>query len=180
MHDNDNRLGPAGLGYAPRVDAIFRVLEAARGQLGSQLHQVEASGEVLAMSEDHCTAQLFIAFELTQRQRQVSQHCAVERVTFPGPVQANKEQMAALLAGNSTWAATPEGWLAYPLGEDVIAGQPDTKMKLLRPVGVKTPHKSVAFFTSQPAKFHWRFDNDEAFVLIEGKIAITMDWSVPG
>ncbi|EIK51195.1 hypothetical protein [Pseudomonas aeruginosa] len=75
---------------------------------------------------------------------------------------------------------TPEGWLAYPLGEDVIAGQPDTKMKLLRPVGVKTPHKSVAFFTSQPAKFHWRFDNDEAFVLIEGKIAITMDWSVPG
>lgn len=70
---------------------------------------------------------------------------------------------------------TPEGWLAYPLGEDVIAGQPDTKMKLLRTVGVKTPHKSVAFFTSQPAKFHWRFENDEAFVLIEGKIAITMD-----
>jgi len=70
---------------------------------------------------------------------------------------------------------TADGWLPYPLGEDVIAGQPDTRMKLLRTVGVKTPHKSVAFFTSQPAKFHWRFDNDEAFVLIEGRIAITMD-----
>ena len=70
---------------------------------------------------------------------------------------------------------TADGWLAYPLGDDVIEGNPDTKMKLLRTVGVKTPHKSVAFFTSQPAKFHWRFDNDEAFVLIEGHIAITMD-----
>lgn len=33
----------------------------------------------------------------------------------------------------------------------------------------------MAFFTSRPAKFHWRFENDEAFVLIEGRIAITMD-----
>lgn len=70
---------------------------------------------------------------------------------------------------------TAEGWLPYPLGDDVIEGQPDTRMKLLRTVGVKTPHKSVAFFTSRPAKFHWRFDNDEAFVLIEGRIAITLD-----
>ncbi len=70
---------------------------------------------------------------------------------------------------------TPDGWLPYPLGDDVLEGQPDTRMKLLRTVGVKTPHKSVAFFTSQPAKFHWRFDNDEPFVLNEGKIVITMD-----
>ncbi|MBU3055952.1 cupin domain-containing protein [Pseudomonas indica] len=70
---------------------------------------------------------------------------------------------------------TPDGWLEYPLGDDVISGNPETRMKLLRTVGVKTPHKSVAFFTSQPAKFHWRFDNDEAFVLLEGHIAITMD-----
>ena len=70
---------------------------------------------------------------------------------------------------------TPDGWLAYPLGDDVIEGNPDTRMKLLRTVGVKTPYKAVAFFTSQPSKFDWRFDNDEAFVLIEGRIAITMD-----
>ena len=70
---------------------------------------------------------------------------------------------------------TADGWLAYPLGDDVIQGNPDTQMKLLRTVGVKTPYKAVAFFTSQPGKFHWRFDNDEAFVLIEGHIVITMD-----
>lgn len=70
---------------------------------------------------------------------------------------------------------TADGWLTYPLGDDVIEGNPDTQMKLLRTVGVKTPYKAVAFFTSQPGKFHWRFDNDEAFVLIEGHIAITMD-----
>lgn len=70
---------------------------------------------------------------------------------------------------------TADGWLAYPLGDDVIEGNPDTQMKLLRTVGVKTPYKAVAFFTSHPGKFHWRFENDEAFVLIEGHIAITMD-----
>ncbi|MNE00442.1 Cupin domain protein [compost metagenome] len=70
---------------------------------------------------------------------------------------------------------TPEGWLEYPLGDDVLEGNPDTRMKLLRTVGVKTPYKAVAFFTSQPSKFDWRFENDEAFVLLEGRIAITMD-----
>ena len=69
----------------------------------------------------------------------------------------------------------PDGWLEYPLGNDVIEGNPDTRMKLLRTVGVKTPYKAVAFFTSQPSTFDWRFENDEAFVLLEGRIAITMD-----
>jgi len=70
---------------------------------------------------------------------------------------------------------TDQGWLDYPLGTDLIEGTPATKMKLLRTVGVKTPHKSVAFFTSQPGKFHWRFENDEAFVMLEGHISILMD-----
>lgn len=87
------------------------------------------------------------------------------RPTLPNPI--DSVALASL--------DTADGWLEYPLGKDVIEGRPDTRMKLLRTVGVKTPHKSVAFFTSRPAKFHWRFDNDEAFVLIEGRIAITMD-----
>jgi uncharacterized cupin superfamily protein len=70
---------------------------------------------------------------------------------------------------------TPDGWLEYPLGDDVISGNPDPRMKLLRTIGVKTPYKSVAFFTSQPGKFLWKFEHDEAFVLLEGRIAITMD-----
>ncbi|HBN9788243.1 TPA: DUF861 domain-containing protein [Pseudomonas aeruginosa] len=86
------------------------------------------------------------------------------------PQQPNPIDSVALASLNSL-----DGWLSYPLGDDVIEGNPNTQMKLLRTVGVKTPYKAVAFFTSQPSKFDWRFDNDEAFVLIEGHIAITMD-----
>ncbi|WP_130928760.1 cupin domain-containing protein [Pseudomonas sp. Sample_20] len=87
------------------------------------------------------------------------------RPIFPNPI--SSVSTASLDA--------PEGWLTYPIGDDVIAGDPAPQMKLLRTVGVKTPHKSVAFFTSNPGQFHWRFENDEAFVLLEGKIALTMD-----
>ena len=69
----------------------------------------------------------------------------------------------------------PNGWIDYPLGADVIEGDPKCRTKLLRTVGVVTPYKAVAFFTAQPSKFHWRFENDEAFVLIEGHLAITLD-----
>ena len=68
-----------------------------------------------------------------------------------------------------------EGWLPYPLGDDVIEGEPNCTMKLLRTVGTRTPYKAVAFFTAQPSKFHWRFENDESFVLLEGHLAITLE-----
>lgn len=87
------------------------------------------------------------------------------RPTLPNPITA--VSVASLNA--------PKGWLPYPMGGDIIEGNPDPQMKVLRTVGVKTPHKSVAFFTSAPGKFHWRFENDEAFVLLEGRIAITME-----
>lgn len=70
---------------------------------------------------------------------------------------------------------TPGGWMDYPLGDDIIEGDPRCKMRLLRTVGTKTAKKAVAFFIAEPSKFHWNFENDEAFVLIEGHIAITLD-----
>jgi len=70
---------------------------------------------------------------------------------------------------------SPQGWMDYPLGADVIAGDPQCRAKVLRTVGTKTPYKAVSFFTAQPSRFQWRFDNDEAFVLLEGHIAITFD-----
>lgn len=69
----------------------------------------------------------------------------------------------------------PQGWMPYPMGDDVIEGTPNTQMKLLRTVGVRTPSKAVAFFTSEPSTFHWRFEEDETFVLLEGRLAITLD-----
>jgi uncharacterized cupin superfamily protein len=69
----------------------------------------------------------------------------------------------------------PEGWMDYALGADVIEGDPQCRAKVLRTVGTVTPYKAVSFFTAQPSRFHWRFDNDEAFVLLEGHIAITFE-----
>lgn len=70
---------------------------------------------------------------------------------------------------------SPKGWMAYPLGADVIEGDPQCTAKVLRTVGTVTPYKAVSFFTAQPSRFHWRFDNDEAFVMLEGHIAIAFD-----
>ena len=65
--------------------------------------------------------------------------------------------------------------MSYQLEDDVIEGNPNCKIKLLRTVGKTTPYKAVAFFTAKPSKFNWRFNNDECFVLIEGHLAITLD-----
>lgn len=69
----------------------------------------------------------------------------------------------------------PAGWMDYPLGDNLLDGTPGCRMKVLRTVGTKTAKKVVAFFTAEPSSFRWAFDNDEAFVLIEGHIAVTLD-----
>jgi len=70
---------------------------------------------------------------------------------------------------------TQQGWTHYSLGDDVIDGDPNFQIKLLRTVGVSTHKNSVSFFTAEPSKFVWKFDHDESFVLLEGHISITMD-----
>jgi uncharacterized protein len=62
-----------------------------------------------------------------------------------------------------------------PLGRRCHISDPQCRAKVLRTVGTVTPYKAVSFFTAQPSRFHWRFDNDEAFVMLEGHIAITFD-----
>lgn len=70
---------------------------------------------------------------------------------------------------------TAQGWSNYSLGDDVIDGDPNCRIKLLRTVGVSTQKHSASFFTAEPSKFVWKFDHDESFVLIEGHISITMN-----
>ncbi|MFE7773319.1 cupin domain-containing protein [Streptomyces sp. NPDC057445] len=75
-----------------------------------------------------------------------------------------------------TTASLDQGtWSPYPLGDDTINGEPNTQTKVLRTTGVRTPTKVVAFFTAEPSTFRWHFVNDEAFVLLEGHLAITLD-----
>ncbi|MFG2193347.1 cupin domain-containing protein [Streptomyces sp. NPDC048639] len=75
----------------------------------------------------------------------------------------------------TTAALDRGGWSPYPLGEDVVEGEPDCRIKVLRTVGVRTPTKVVAFFTAEPSAFRWHFVNDEAFVLLEGRLTLTLD-----
>ncbi|MEU6083906.1 cupin domain-containing protein [Streptomyces sp. NPDC047108] len=75
----------------------------------------------------------------------------------------------------TTAALDGGGWNPYPLGDDVVSGDPDCRIKVLRTVGVRTPVKVVAFFTAEPSTFARHFVNDEAFVLLEGHIALTLD-----
>jgi uncharacterized cupin superfamily protein len=67
------------------------------------------------------------------------------------------------------------GWIPYDLGDDVISGEPNTKANILRTVGVKTPTLAASFFSAEPSSFRWDFSNDESFVLLEGRIAITLE-----
>ena len=69
----------------------------------------------------------------------------------------------------------PTGWIPYPLGDDVIDGEPNCQAKVLRTAGVRTASKVVAFFTAEPSRFQWHFVNDEAFVVLEGHLAISFD-----
>ena len=76
---------------------------------------------------------------------------------------------------------SPQGWMDYPLRADVIVGDPKCRAKVLRTVGTVTPYKAVSFFTAQPSRFHWRFDNDEAFVLLANgwNCALAMPFRCP-
>ncbi len=105
LYRNDDRLGAARFGHAPGIDACVRVFESAGGQLRRQFHQVKPGREVLAVSEDHRTTQFVVAFVFAEGEGQVREHGAVESVPFPGPVQTDQEQVAALFTGDATWAA---------------------------------------------------------------------------
>jgi hypothetical protein len=48
-----------------------------------------------------------------------------------------------------------DGWVPYPLGDDVISGEPNTHANILRTVGVKTPTLAASFFSADPSIFKW-------------------------
>lgn len=68
----------------------------------------------------------------------------------------------------------PEGWLEYPLLDDVISGAPDCRVKLLRTIGVTTKELKACFFSADVSVFNWVFEQDESFVLLDGHLSLTM------
>ena len=88
--------------------------------------------------------------------------------TVPVTIPADPDTIAAT-------SLEDDGWVPYPLGDDVISGEPNTHANILRTVGVKTPTLAASFFSAEPSTFKWDFPNDESFVLLEGRVAITFD-----
>jgi uncharacterized cupin superfamily protein len=88
--------------------------------------------------------------------------------TVPATIPADPDTIAAK-------SLDDDGWVPYPLGDDVISGEPNTHANILRTVGVKTPTLAASFFSADPSIFKWDFPNDESFVLLEGHITITFD-----
>ncbi|EQA44240.1 PF05899 family protein [Leptospira broomii serovar Hurstbridge str. 5399] len=64
--------------------------------------------------------------------------------------------------------------ISYPI-VDVIEGNPDAKIKVLRTKGARTGLMHVSVISAQPSKFHYKFKYDEAFQLIYGHLAILLD-----
>ncbi|EPG73661.1 PF05899 family protein [Leptospira fainei serovar Hurstbridge str. BUT 6] len=62
----------------------------------------------------------------------------------------------------------------YPIAE-IIEGNPDAKIKVLRTKGARTNLQHVSVISAQPSKFHYKFQYDEAFQLIHGHLTILLD-----
>lgn len=71
-------------------------------------------------------------------------------------------------------AGESQGFVDYPI-ERVIEGQPRARIKVLRTRGMRTPVQHVALLSAEPSKFHYRFTYDEAFQIISGHLAISLD-----
>jgi uncharacterized cupin superfamily protein len=62
----------------------------------------------------------------------------------------------------------------FPL-DDVIEGDPQSKVHWLRTEGSTDAALMSGIFTAQPSRFNYAFETDETIHLIEGRVTITLD-----
>ena len=106
---DDYRLAhPRTAEYAPRVAGAGRWLPASC-EGGSDIGQVEAGSEVLAMGKDDRHAGVGVAFKLTVGQGQVVEQVQVEGVAFAGSVQAEQQNMATLFTADAATGTLRHG-----------------------------------------------------------------------
>ena len=67
-------------------------------------------------------------------------------------------------------------WIDYPSGsKDSIKGDPQCKLQILRTRGALTPVHQAMVLTIQPSTFRYRFERDESWIVLEGRVTITLD-----
>ena len=67
-------------------------------------------------------------------------------------------------------------WVDYPVNrEDYISGDPKCKLNIIRTKGALTPVHQAMVLTIEPSTFRYRFERDESWIVLEGKVTITLE-----
>ena len=67
-------------------------------------------------------------------------------------------------------------WLDYPVKpEDHISGDPKCKLNIIRTKGALTPVHQAMVLTIEPSTFRYRFERDESWIVLEGKVRIELE-----
>ena len=67
-------------------------------------------------------------------------------------------------------------WLDYPVKpEDLISGNPKCKLNIIRTKGALTPVHQAMILTIEPSAFRYRFEKDESWIVLEGRVTIKLD-----
>lgn len=67
-------------------------------------------------------------------------------------------------------------WLDYPIKpEDYITGEPNCKLNIIRTKGACTPVHQAMILTIEPSTFRYRFEKDESWIVLQGKVIIKLE-----
>ena len=67
-------------------------------------------------------------------------------------------------------------WMDYPVQpKDFISGNPKCKFSLIRTKGAVTPVHQAMLLTIEPSTFRYRFENDESWIVLAGKVTIKLE-----
>ena len=67
-------------------------------------------------------------------------------------------------------------WLDYPVHpKDIISGDPKCKLNIIRTKGAVTPVHQAMILTIEPSTFRYRFENDESWIVLQGRVTITLE-----
>ncbi len=123
LNSDDHRFADPRPGeHAPGIATTGRRLPAF-GQVRGGAEEVETGGEVLAMGKHHGHPRFVVGLQFTVGQAQFVEQVEVEGVAFGHPVEANQQDMAVALTGDTTAGRLVHGH--FPRGRHLGEGRRD-------------------------------------------------------
>lgn len=69
-----------------------------------------------------------------------------------------------------------DNWIDYPENPaDKISGEPMVKLNMIRTKGEVTNVHKAMLLTIEPSEFRYRFVGDESWIVLQGKVTITLE-----